>query len=95
MIMRKNNEGNGGSSLKTCPFCTTRMKDAIKECPGCGARRRRDIRGFISGLAFLMTAANVWLMEAPFFAALIAMLGIYALSTLRKFVWLKPKEPPA
>lgn len=76
--------------MKTCPFCEARVGDKADDCPSCGARYRRDMRGLLSGPAFLLVATNV-IQDSIFFGILIAMLGIYGLWTLRNFRWVGPK----
>lgn len=77
--------------MKTCPYCEARVGDKAYDCPSCGARHRRDMRGLLSGPAFLLVAANV-ARDSLFFAFLILLLGLYGLSTLRNFRWIEPKK---
>ena len=76
--------------MTICPFCETKLNDTVDDCPSCGARHRRDKRGLVSGPAFLLVAVNV-VQDSIFFGLLIALLGLYGLSTLRNFRWIGPK----
>ena len=73
--------------MKTCPFCEAKMGEKIDDCPSCGAKHRRDLRGLISGPAFILVSANVY-QDSLIFGTLIALLGVYGLSTLRNHRWI-------
>ena len=73
-----------------CPYCEAHLGENPTECPSCGAQRRRDKRGLLSGSAFLIVATNV-VQDSVFFGILIGLLGVYGFSTLRNFRWLDPK----
>ena len=77
-----------------CGFCGGRLHENAKLCPGCGAKKKRDLRGLVTGPAFFIVAINVaqYSYVWPF---IIALGGVYGLSTLRHSRWKAPKKRSA
>lgn len=74
-----------------CGICDGQLKPGQLECPKCGAKLKRDLRGLLSGPFFIAAGAGV-VQESIFWGSLICFGGIYAISTLRFFRWVPGKS---
>ncbi|WP_027234330.1 transposase [Leisingera caerulea] len=81
------------TSMIGCGICGGELKPGQLDCPKCGAKLKRDLRGLLSGPFFFAAAVGI-LQESVLWSVLIGCGGIYALSTLRNFRWV-PGKPAA
>lgn len=75
--------------MRKCPNCSAQLTHDAG-CDGCGARRRRDFRGLVTGPVFAVTGYFM-IPDSRFAAVMFALASLVCFATLMNFRWHMPE----